>query len=476
MLNQKIILLVFLIIFIILPSSAGTIEGLPLHVQKIADNVIRMWVGDYMSSTAISAIATQKGIVVIDTTDVGTIDQGFRKIIAKEFQRNDFKYLINTHGHADHTNGNDVYNDCEIIAQENAIELITTNFSNFTEMQKFFDGFKLRLNEELNSDKLTDNKKALINEQIKFYSIAQESMKAYSKPTFPTKTFKGKLTLDCGDVTLELFQAGGTHTTSDIFILYKEKGILFTGDIMADKWLTDIPGCLANFKIQAGTPQDYVTLQQNWKELLDKKDQIKFYIPGHWNAELSQNGFQNRYNYFITLIDAVKTMSQKSQELPQFVASYTLKNIYPQLVDSPGFSQSNHIGSIYHLYSIYSGKISASLEIQKILQKNLFIAQFPILKEDILKARDKYFILEEDINRVGYFLLQQIKEPKGAIALFEFNVELFPNSWNAYDSLAEAYYTNGEKTKALKLFKKAVEMNPKNENGKNFIIRIEKEL
>ena len=149
---------------------------------------------------------------------------------------------------------------------------------------------------------------------------------------------------------------------------------------MADKWLTDIPGCLANFKIQAGTSQDYITLQQNWKELLDKKDQIKLYIPGHWNAELYPNGFQDRYNYFITLIDAVKIMSQKGQDLPQFVAAYTLKNIYPQLVDSPGLSQSNHIGSIYHLYSIYSGKISASLEIQKILQKDLFIAQFPRLR------------------------------------------------------------------------------------------------
>ncbi len=54
--------------------------------------------------------------------------------------------------------------------------------------------------------------------------------------------------------------------------------------------------------------------------------------------------------------------------------------------------------------------------------------------------------------------------------------ELFPGSWNAYDSLAEGYYQKGEKQKALMLYKKSLELNPANENGKKFVERIEKEL
>ncbi len=45
------------------------------------------------------------------------------------------------------------------------------------------------------------------------------------------------------------------------------------------------------------------------------------------------------------------------------------------------------------------------------------------------------------------------------------NVELHPDSWNAYDSLGEAYMNNGDEELATKNYQKSVELNPKNENG-----------
>jgi len=45
------------------------------------------------------------------------------------------------------------------------------------------------------------------------------------------------------------------------------------------------------------------------------------------------------------------------------------------------------------------------------------------------------------------------------------NVELHPDSWNAYDSLGEAYLKDGNKELATKNYQKSVELNPKNENG-----------
>ena len=75
-----------------LPGAAESIAGLPLHVKTIAPGVVRVWVGDHVSSTAVAAIATKKGIVVIDTTNIPKLDQAFRKVIARELGRNDFKY------------------------------------------------------------------------------------------------------------------------------------------------------------------------------------------------------------------------------------------------------------------------------------------------------------------------------------------------------------------------------------------------
>ena len=62
--------------------------------------------------------ATAKGIVVIDTTGDPVVDRELRRIIARELGRDDFAVLINTHEHDDHTGGNAVYADCEIVGHE----------------------------------------------------------------------------------------------------------------------------------------------------------------------------------------------------------------------------------------------------------------------------------------------------------------------------------------------------------------------
>jgi cytochrome c-type biogenesis protein CcmH/NrfG len=49
--------------------------------------------------------------------------------------------------------------------------------------------------------------------------------------------------------------------------------------------------------------------------------------------------------------------------------------------------------------------------------------------------------------------------------VFEVNVKTHPDSWNAYDSLGEAYMTAGQKDLAVKNYEKSVELNPKNSGG-----------
>ena len=72
-------------------------------------------------------------------------------------------------------------------------------------------------------------------------------------------------------------------------------------------------------------------------------------------------------------------------------------------------------------------------------------------------------IPEPFINRQGYLLMGQ-GEIKQAIELFEYNVKMFPNSNNVYDSMGEGYESNGQFKLALKYYKKAVEMGEKNSN------------
>jgi tetratricopeptide (TPR) repeat protein len=64
---------------------------------------------------------------------------------------------------------------------------------------------------------------------------------------------------------------------------------------------------------------------------------------------------------------------------------------------------------------------------------------------------------ETEINAYGYQLLGQQKVDD-AIAAFEKNVKDHPGSWNAYDSLAEAYGVKGDRKKALENYTKALNL------------------
>ena len=56
-------------------------------------------------------------------------------------------------------------------------------------------------------------------------------------------------------------------------------------------------------------------------------------------------------------------------------------------------------------------------------------------------------------------------ENEEAAAVFKLNVDLFPESFNVYDSYGEALLKMGDKEGAIKNYKKSVEINPHNTGG-----------
>ena len=66
---------------------------------------------------------------------------------------------------------------------------------------------------------------------------------------------------------------------------------------------------------------------------------------------------------------------------------------------------------------------------------------------------------EQMLNAYGYILLNR-KEFDKAVKIFLYTIKLFPKSFNALDSLAEAYLTMGDRENAIEFYTSAVEMNP----------------
>lgn len=88
-----------------------------------------------------------------------------------------------------------------------------------------------------------------------------------------------------------------------------------------------------------------------------------------------------------------------------------------------------------------------------------------IEKAKILAKNSKQKLSEIDLNAKGYEMIKRGLYKKG-IDLFSLEVLFFPESYDAYDSLGEAYMKDGQFKKAIKNYQKSVEINPKNTNGK----------
>jgi tetratricopeptide (TPR) repeat protein len=86
-------------------------------------------------------------------------------------------------------------------------------------------------------------------------------------------------------------------------------------------------------------------------------------------------------------------------------------------------------------------------------------------------AKPGLYISEPEINSLGYHYLQ--RTPSIAVAVLRLNATLFPNSWNAHDSLGEGYAAAGARDKAIEHYRKSLELNASNENARALLKRLQ---
>jgi tetratricopeptide (TPR) repeat protein len=94
--------------------------------------------------------------------------------------------------------------------------------------------------------------------------------------------------------------------------------------------------------------------------------------------------------------------------------------------------------------------------------------------EELKSEKSRYFFNERQFNNAGYRLLNSGRVDE-AISIFKMNVDLFPGSWNVYDSLAEAYAVKGERALAVQYYERALELNPDNQNGRDQLKKLKKD-
>ena len=109
-----------------------------------------------------------------------------------------------------------------------------------------------------------------------------------------------------------------------------------------------------------------------------------------------------------------------------------------------------------------NSKNPALKELETLLKKN------PSKAGEIFKSKiannQRYQVSETELDSLGYHLIKQ-NQIKEAITVFQINVELFPDSWKAWDSLGEGFMYLNDETQCREAYNKSLEINPDNRNA-----------
>lgn len=96
------------------------------------------------------------------------------------------------------------------------------------------------------------------------------------------------------------------------------------------------------------------------------------------------------------------------------------------------------------------------------------LARFRAIRSE---GQEEHDFREGEFNDVGYRLLSK-GMVVAAVAVFGLNVEMFPESSNAYDSLGEAYAASGDTTMAIANYRKSLVLDSENGNAREMLRRL----
>ena len=116
-------------------------------------------------------------------------------------------------------------------------------------------------------------------------------------------------------------------------------------------------------------------------------------------------------------------------------------------------------------------KKPVSLEMKEVLKQHDVATAIAHYRRIKAERPDDFDFGERELNTLGYALLRS-GDTEGAIAIFELNVEMFPEASNPYDSLGEAYMAAGRTDEATAAYLKSLALNPGNDNARERLRRM----
>jgi glyoxylase-like metal-dependent hydrolase (beta-lactamase superfamily II) len=213
-------------------------ENLTLRVEKIKDNLYMIeGLGAGMGN--IGLFVSDNGLIMIDNSF--EIVEDLITSTIRDISPKPFKYILNTHHHYDHSDGNRAYGkmNIPIISHKNVLERQKNASKAYGGIFKVLEGFEAPPHED---------------------------------KELPTITFSEKITLHEGDEIINLYYFGPGHTDGDSIIKFDKANVIHTGDsfIMYGLPFVDLIG--------GGSIKGFI---KNLDKIISISDQQTIIIPGH---------------------------------------------------------------------------------------------------------------------------------------------------------------------------------------------------
>ena len=358
----------------------------------------------------VTAINSRSGIILIDTNRSPRLMAVLKKIIEKEFGQSDFRYVISTHGHSDHSGGNQLFPDSIIIAQQNCPEYVCQNPANSSYGLWYPRNHLTELTTQLGGMKKGSPGYQKLQAEINARQILLEDLENGYRVTVPEKTFRDSLIIETAGLTLKLLYVGNAHTNHDIVVFIPEAKLVVTGDLFNDQ---NSFGFSINKMVDAERLIRVIDkiFQENREELL--------IIPGH-DELLTSNDLFN------------------------------LRNL------------------LQERYSEFADRNSAAVTLEKMIEENGMEFALKNGRKLLHETERDYYWSEDELS-----ILQQRLQGSGKIAagleVCKLAVEAFPNSALAYDNLGGAYIRTGEIQLAIESYDRSLHLAPYNRNAEEIL-------
>jgi glyoxylase-like metal-dependent hydrolase (beta-lactamase superfamily II) len=269
-------------------------EGRALFdIQKVTDGVYSaVAVPAYRVNSNAAIVENDDGLLVVDSHSKPSAARVLVETL-RELTPKPVRYLVNTHFHWDHWQGNEAYP-----AAYPGVEVITNDITREAMVRKSLKRIQdhlrsgpaelAQLRAELAAAQSADAR-ARIQSNIRQAEAYLAEVRAL-KPALPTMAFENTMRLFRGDREIHLLYLGRAHTEGDVFVYLPREKVVITGDCVIG-W-TPYMG--------DGYPED-------WGRTLGRLEQLDFttMIMGH--GEPAGKDWLRRFrSYLEDLVAAVR--------------------------------------------------------------------------------------------------------------------------------------------------------------------------